>query len=79
MSYTTKLVAFVAFTVLYFIFVFSTSGLIAFASVCHYPDVPGCETDLTILWVFLAVAFGLYVAAIYGFRRWTKEDRGGYR
>jgi purine-cytosine permease-like protein len=78
-SFATKLVAFALFTVAYWFVILVAAGMFAYALVCHYPDVPGCETDLTLVWAILIAAVGIYAWAIYGFRRWTKEDRGGYR
>jgi hypothetical protein len=79
-SYITKLMLFVLLSAAYWFALLMLLGLLMYVSICHYPDYPGCKTDLTLVGVVLLIAAALYWLAILGFRRWTKNDpRGGYR
>ena len=80
MNYITKLVLFVLLSSVYWFSVLMLVGMLMYISVCHYPDYPGCKTDMTYVGLTTLIAAGLYWLAIRAFRRWTKNDpRGGYR
>jgi len=79
-NYITKLILFALLSGVYWFAVSMFVGLLSYVSICHYPDYPGCKTDMTYVGLAILIAAGLYWLAILGFRRWTKNDpRGGYR
>jgi hypothetical protein len=64
-----RAIAFFAFSLLYWWVALLVVGGILYASVCHYPDVPGCKTNLTIPTV-TGIAFLIgYIALVRWFVR----------
>jgi hypothetical protein len=78
MSFVLKLLGFALFSGAYWFVLLYILGGLTYASICHYPDVPGCRSDLLPVAGMCVLGFGLYLVLFRLFARWTRSDRTGY-
>ena len=69
-----RAIAFVLISLCYFYLVLMLVGGLAYASVCHYPDVPGCHTDFTLVGIAVVVVVALYILMCWAFVRHVRRS-----
>ena len=71
-----RIIGFALLSLIYWFAALSITGAFTYASICHYPDVPACRTDLTLPVVVGVAAIAGYVAIGWWFVRHIRRSRG---
>lgn len=70
---------FVFFSFGYWLIALHLFGALSFASICHYPDEPGCQTDMTLPIVVISIFAVTYCFIILYFTRHIRRIRSKVR
>ena len=79
MSYILKLVVFAVLSVLYWLLLLFYVAAFTYASICNYPDAPGCRTNLLPVLMLFVGGLAVYCVVFWRFARWIRRHREGYR
>ena len=68
-----RLPTFIFLSLLYWWAGLTFAGGLAYGSICHYPEIPGCNDDFTLPIVAGLALIGGYVAICWAFARYVRR------
>ena len=74
-----RIIAYVVLSLFYWFCAVILIGAFSYASICHYPNVPGCKTDMTLPIIIGVGSISVYVGILVFVIRNCRSPRSKQR